>query len=52
MPKPIQKKRKQPLNNPPTEKQNPIASDEETEAILARIEAERDYYHTCINGKY
>ena len=38
--------------NPPTEKPNPIVTDAETEAILAQIEAQRDYYHTCINGSF
>jgi hypothetical protein len=29
-----------------------IESDSETAAVLAQIEAKRDYYHTCINGGY
>ncbi|MFB2880993.1 hypothetical protein [Floridanema aerugineum] len=50
--KPQYRKGNRAINEPSTVKSIPIKPDEETETILARIEAERDYYHTCTNSKY
>lgn len=50
--KPHYRKVNQSINEPSAVKPIPIEPDEETETILARIEAERDYYHTCTNSKY
>lgn len=50
--KPQYRKGDRAINEPSTVKSIPIEYDEETATILARIEAERDYYHTCTNSKY
>lgn len=50
--KPRYQKSDRAINESLTVKPVPIEPDEETATILARIEAERDYYYTCTNSKY
>ncbi|MCL1474782.1 hypothetical protein [Argonema antarcticum] len=49
--KPRYRKSDRAINEPSTVKPITIETDEETATILAQIEAERDYYHTCTNSK-